>query len=617
MAASALGAASTQPSPSSVSIDDIDSDWTSDDLPPVAPSTTDQVPKEMLRSPSFPADPAVPADLRPPVKSVRSLRPTLKLGDAPLQTAMTPEAPAAQVPEGVYQGASALAAAAMSPAAVSPAAVSPAAMSPAASGPSVAPTSVGLTPQPSRPDGSPRDNAPRDSSAREVSSSRETSARETSARDTEPGRESWSVAPPSKPRASRPSLPPIPRITSGVSSMPPRVEPIIPSAPNPMPERSGSDARSRPTVPNRPSALRPPAPATEDKAPESKNAVAPSESQSPSEAQAAAAQATLDALLGPTSRSGIQTSAVSAEGVSLTAERSRESEAPQSAAQVAEAGLQTSIANIPAEFSRNTPTPAPRFKPEPELLQGTPVNTARPSANPWTAGASAAPNGVEKEFLAATALRSNPRHKYVFGACLAAAAVVLWIVTRPAPRPPELRSQAASPAAEMPSLPIAAESKDRPTQRAATASESDVAAAENAEKKAGASETGTASEPSPPAGANAANAARDTAQPREEARADASQPSSGPAAAEGSAASASDAAKGDKVFVHITAKPADVQLFYKGKSIGKPPLTIELKPGETRTFEAILAGHTTRKVRVDGTKPEMMIGLRPVSTPSP
>ena len=64
--------------------------------------------------------------------------------------------------------------------------------------------------------------------------------------------------------------------------------------------------------------------------------------------------------------------------------------------------------------------------------------------------------------------------------------------------------------------------------------------------------------------------------------------------------------------VVVTLNPPDARLFYKGKSVGKSPIRIELKPGEKkRSFEVGRPGYVTRRLVVDGSEAEISIGLRP------
>jgi hypothetical protein len=77
-------------------------------------------------------------------------------------------------------------------------------------------------------------------------------------------------------------------------------------------------------------------------------------------------------------------------------------------------------------------------------------------------------------------------------------------------------------------------------------------------------------------------------------------------------AAAPSAAGARVVTVHLM--PPDAQLFYKGKSVGKTPVRVELGPDEKRrSFEVGRPGYVTRRLIVDGSQPEMWIGLRPES----
>lgn len=68
---------------------------------------------------------------------------------------------------------------------------------------------------------------------------------------------------------------------------------------------------------------------------------------------------------------------------------------------------------------------------------------------------------------------------------------------------------------------------------------------------------------------------------------------------------------GETIVVTVTAIPADARFFYKGKSVGRSPLRVELKPGERRAFEIGRPGYYARKVVVDGRKREMTVSMRP------
>lgn len=76
-------------------------------------------------------------------------------------------------------------------------------------------------------------------------------------------------------------------------------------------------------------------------------------------------------------------------------------------------------------------------------------------------------------------------------------------------------------------------------------------------------------------------------------------------------ASASAAPDGTRVVI-VKISPPGARLFYKGKPVGASPVTVELAPGEKRrSFEVGMPGWVTRRLVVDGTKPEVFIGLKP------
>jgi hypothetical protein len=64
--------------------------------------------------------------------------------------------------------------------------------------------------------------------------------------------------------------------------------------------------------------------------------------------------------------------------------------------------------------------------------------------------------------------------------------------------------------------------------------------------------------------------------------------------------------------VVVTISPPTARLFRRGKPVGASPVTIELEPGEKRRlYEVGGHGWVTRKLSVDGSKPEIFIGLKP------
>lgn len=67
--------------------------------------------------------------------------------------------------------------------------------------------------------------------------------------------------------------------------------------------------------------------------------------------------------------------------------------------------------------------------------------------------------------------------------------------------------------------------------------------------------------------------------------------------------------------VTITTLPPKGKFFHFGKQVGTSPFVVDLPAGETRAYEVWLPGHVTRKVRIDGSKSEITLGLREAATP--
>jgi hypothetical protein len=79
---------------------------------------------------------------------------------------------------------------------------------------------------------------------------------------------------------------------------------------------------------------------------------------------------------------------------------------------------------------------------------------------------------------------------------------------------------------------------------------------------------------------------------------------------------AATAPEGTRTVV-VTISPPRAKLYRKGKAVGASPVTIELPPGEKWAYEVGLPGWVTRRLVVDGSEPEIFIGLRPEPTPQP
>jgi hypothetical protein len=61
--------------------------------------------------------------------------------------------------------------------------------------------------------------------------------------------------------------------------------------------------------------------------------------------------------------------------------------------------------------------------------------------------------------------------------------------------------------------------------------------------------------------------------------------------------------------VTVKSKPPKVRFFHFGKPVGTTPFVLEFKPGERHAYEAGLPGYGTRKIVIDGSKPEVVVGL--------
>lgn len=80
--------------------------------------------------------------------------------------------------------------------------------------------------------------------------------------------------------------------------------------------------------------------------------------------------------------------------------------------------------------------------------------------------------------------------------------------------------------------------------------------------------------------------------------------------AEAPAPSGSATSSPGKIVVIVNVRPPQARIFYRGKEAGKAPLRVELDPGQRRSFEVGYPGFMTRKIVVDGSKPELLVGLR-------
>lgn len=70
------------------------------------------------------------------------------------------------------------------------------------------------------------------------------------------------------------------------------------------------------------------------------------------------------------------------------------------------------------------------------------------------------------------------------------------------------------------------------------------------------------------------------------------------------------AATGESHTVTFKSTPPKARFYHFGKEVGTAPFSLEFKPGERHSYEVGLPGYITRKVTVDGSKPEITVGLR-------
>jgi hypothetical protein len=113
---------------------------------------------------------------------------------------------------------------------------------------------------------------------------------------------------------------------------------------------------------------------------------------------------------------------------------------------------------------------------------------------------------------------------------------------------------------------------------------------------------GTGSGATPPASAAAADSA---------APADGAAPTASGATGQAAPVASADLINTKRTVV-VTISPPTARLFRRGKPVGSSPVTIELEPGEKRRlYEVGGHGWVTRKLSVDGSKPEIFIGLKP------
>jgi hypothetical protein len=64
--------------------------------------------------------------------------------------------------------------------------------------------------------------------------------------------------------------------------------------------------------------------------------------------------------------------------------------------------------------------------------------------------------------------------------------------------------------------------------------------------------------------------------------------------------------------VAVVTVPPGGELYERGQRIGRAPLTVDVPAGERRRFEVGLPGYEVRKLVIDGTRAEVVVGMREV-----
>jgi hypothetical protein len=95
-----------------------------------------------------------------------------------------------------------------------------------------------------------------------------------------------------------------------------------------------------------------------------------------------------------------------------------------------------------------------------------------------------------------------------------------------------------------------------------------------------------------------------------DAPADSAKPAPAGSAAPAASVAPAEQAPAGSHQVTINTVPPKAKFFHYGKQVGTAPFVVDLPDGERRAYEVWLPGHITRKVVIDGTKPEMTLGLR-------
>jgi hypothetical protein len=69
--------------------------------------------------------------------------------------------------------------------------------------------------------------------------------------------------------------------------------------------------------------------------------------------------------------------------------------------------------------------------------------------------------------------------------------------------------------------------------------------------------------------------------------------------------------------VTLEVAPADSQVFTHGSLRKGPPFTFDIRPGARLIVEVVRPGYVARRVVLDGSKPELAVGLLRKRNPAP
>ncbi len=71
----------------------------------------------------------------------------------------------------------------------------------------------------------------------------------------------------------------------------------------------------------------------------------------------------------------------------------------------------------------------------------------------------------------------------------------------------------------------------------------------------------------------------------------------------------------DRVSVLVKTRPDGARVMRRGKEIGRTPLVIQIGRGEHRIFEVMMVGFGTKRITLDGEKPEIMVNMATEAKP--